>query len=294
VLTLAARDAPPQCWIPVDLGIVIPSLNQARYLAAALDSVLSQRAVHVHLALMDGGSTDGSDEIVSRYRPLCAVCRMEPDGGHAAAVNEGIGRLLSMRPDIQAVGFLNADDLYLDGGLSALAEALDAHPDWVAAAGRAAIVDEPGRVLAEYPVGPVTRAAMARRCTICQPATLIRRGIWEQVKGLDVGFHMSLDYDLWWRLMRAGTIGCVDRVVAASRDHAATKTRTRRREYFQESMHIVERETGWSPWHWCISEALEQQAGWRMNPSLGPAAKLAAAARAASTYLRRNVLGRRT
>lgn len=277
----------------VDVGIAIPSLNQARYLPAALDSVLGQGGVRVHVALMDGGSTDGSGEFVSRYGPLCAVCQQGPDGGHAAAVNQGIRRLLSLHPGIQAVGFLNADDLLLEGGLSALAGALDAHPDWVAAAGRATIVGEDGEALGEYPVGPMTREALAHRCTICQPATLVRRAGWERAGGLDVRFQLSLDYDLWWRLMRAGTIGFVDQAVAASRDHRRTKTRTMRREYFQESMQIVERETGWSPWHWCISEALERQAGWRMDPDLGPAAKSAAAARAAGQYLRRNLLGRR-
>jgi GT2 family glycosyltransferase len=278
----------------VTLGIVVPNLNQGRFLADALDSVLAYAAPALHVALMDGGSEDGSVEVIDRYRSRLAVCRSGRDRGHVAAVNEGVRQLTARHPDIEAVGFLNADDYLVGRGVWALAEALAAHPSWAVAAGRGFIVDEQGRQLGEYPVGPFTRAALSHRCTVCQPAALVRRTSWERAGGIDERFEMSGDYDLWWRLLRFGEIGYVDEVVAASRDHGGTKTRNGRRQYFRESIGIVRRETGWTPWHWCISEALERQAGWRMDSDPGLKAKSVAGARAAASYVLRNVLGRNT
>jgi len=108
----------------------------------------------------------------------------------------------------------------------------------------------------------------------------------------------ALDSALWdlaakkadtpvWRLAGLGTIGYVDgAVVAASRDHEATKTRTRRAEYFREGMQVVRRHTGRVPWHWCISEALEREAGWRLDTRSGFGSRVRAGGRALASYLR--------
>ena len=274
------------------LGIAVPNLNHGRYLAEALESLTAERGRPVHVALMDGGSTDESGAVTERYRPRLDWVRSGPDAGQAAAVNEGIAMLTRHHPEIGYVGFLNADDLVVGSGLEVLARALDANPGWVAAAGRGQLIDADGTAMGEYPVGPFTREAMAHRCTICQPATLVRRSAWEAAGGLDPSFHMSFDYDLWWRLARIGTIGFVDAVVAASRDHEATKTRTGRQRYFEESIRIVRREHGGVPWHWCISEALERQGGWNLPPRLSAGGKLLAGARASAAFVARNVFGR--
>jgi hypothetical protein len=182
----------------------------------------------------------------------------------------------------------------LPGGLTALAGALEANPSWVAVAGRGRIVGEDGAVTGEYVTAPFSKKALAHACQICQPATLIRREAWARAGGLDTAFDMSFDYDLWWRLAARGPIGFVDVVAAASREHADTKTRTRRRDYFRESMAIVQRETGRVGWHWCISEALERQDGWSPRPQLGLSGKAIAGVKALATYARRNLLGARS
>ncbi len=97
---------------------------------------------------------------------------------------------------------------------------------------------------------------------------------------------MCFDYDLWWRLARLGPIGHVDDLVAASRDHGATKTRQRRRQYFQEATVIVRRETGGVPWHWFISEALERQVGYQVGRRPGVLGSLKAAGEAGAAYWR--------
>lgn len=140
--------------------------------------------------------------------------------------------------------------------------------------------------MAEYPTAPFDRATFSVACTICQPATLIRRDAWERVGGLDISLDMCFDYDLWWRLANAGRIGTVSAIVAASRDHGETKTRQRRERYFVEAKRVVARETGRVPWHWYISEAIEREAAFEVGRRPPPVALGRAVAHAAADYCR--------
>jgi len=277
-----------------EIAIAVPSLNQGRFLHAALSSLLSQTGVTTRVAVIDGGSTDGTTGVLSGFRDRLAWCRMAPDDGQTAAINEGIERLVDLFPAVAYVGWLNADDVIMPGGLKVLADAMDANPAWVAVAGRAHLITGSGDVTAEIPTARFDAAVFGRACTIAQPGTLVRRTAWQAVGGLDTRLHMCFDYDLWWRIAALGPIGYVDAaVVAASRDHEDTKTRTRRAEYFQEGMQVVRRHTGRVPWHWCISEALEREAGWRLGARRGLGSRVRAGGRALASYLRWNLAARR-
>jgi len=276
-----------------EIAIAVPSLNQGRYLPAALSSVLSQEGVIARVAVVDGGSQDETADVLDRFRERLAWCRMAPDDGQTSAINEGIDHLVRLCPDVGYVGWLNADDIVLPDGLRLLAGALDAHPTWVAVAGRAHLISDSGDVLSEISTAPFEPRVFDHMCTISQPATLVRRAAWQQVGGLDTKLHMCFDYDLWWRLARVGPIGYADgTIVAASRDHASTKTRTRRPEYFKEAMEVVRRHTGRVPWHWCISEALEREVGWQIDERPGLRSGIRAGVRALASYLRWNLMPR--
>src|SRR5688500_5767577 len=98
--------------------IVTPSFNQAPYLEATIQSVLSQNYPNLEYIIVDGGSTDGSVEIIKRYSGRLAYWVSEPDGGQAEAINKGVARSTG-----SLVGWLNSDDLLLPGALRRLAEA---------------------------------------------------------------------------------------------------------------------------------------------------------------------------
>lgn len=253
----------------MSIAVAVPSLNQGRYLTAALDSLASS-SVRVHRAVLDGGSHDGSVQLLEQRSSELDFWRSGPDKGQAAAINEGVTRLCSSHAEVTAVGWLNADDVIVEDGLARLQRALDHHPEWTAVTGRAWVIGENGERLGELPTAPFTRVGFSRACTICQPATLIRRLAWEHVGGLDQSLEVCLDYDLWWRLAGGGQIGYVNEFVAASRDHGHTKTRRLRPTYFAEATAIVRREMGSVPWHWYISEALERQVAYQvgLRPSL--------------------------
>jgi GT2 family glycosyltransferase len=271
------------------IAIAVPNLNQGQFLAAALDSLRGDAGGEpVSVAVMDAGSTDGSVAILQARAAELTHWRSHRDAGQAPAINEGVRALCVGRPAIQAVAWLNADDVLLPGGLAALYRALMAHPEWSAVAGRGYCLSADGTPTEEIPTAPFSVEGFAHSCTICQPATLIRRAAWEAIGGLDGSLHMCFDYDLWWRLAHVGPIGWIDRVVAGSRDHAATKTRQRREEYFREAMALVRRETGAVSWHWCLSEAFERQANWTLGVRPPFGRKLLGAVQAAGAYVRWN------
>jgi GT2 family glycosyltransferase len=235
----------------VTVAIAIPSLDQGRFLSAALESAFAQTDVDLKVAIMDAGSRDGSLAVIRRYEDRLAYWRSRPDSGQAAAINEGIDRLA----EADYVGWLNADDLLVAGGVSKMVAYLDEHRRHVAVFGRAHIIDESGRVIGEFPTQPFEARALARGSIICQPASLIRKSAWQAIGGLDESLHMCLDYDLWWRLSRIGPIGFVRELVACSRDHEATKSRTQKRGLYEEAFRVLQRHLGYVPWRWCVSEA---------------------------------------
>lgn len=197
---------------------------------------------------MDGGSTDNSVEVIKKWAPKLAGWRSEADGGQAAAINAAIAQ-----GSAPFVCWLNSDDWLLEGGLHALTDALLASPKVAFAYGRAWNVSDPSGKVAPVWVRPFNRRAMAVRCLVPQPATLIRRQAWEQVGGLDEAMHMAMDYDLWWRLVN--TIGeprFVERYVAVNRDHDQTKTNAARRRHYQEAMSVVRRHYGSVPLKWWL------------------------------------------
>ncbi len=272
---------------PIDgVGIAIPSFEQGRFLAQAIDSVLRQPGT-VLAAVVDGGSRDESGLVIQRYGDRLAYARSRPDGGQAAAINEGVAALGRTR----YVGWLNADDLLVPGALGRMVAHLDRHPHCVAVFGRATIVDGDGRVVGEFPVHPFTRRRLARTSIICQPASLVRRTAWEAVGGLDESLHLCLDYDLWWRLSALGDIGFVDEVLACSRDHEATKTRLRQDRMYAEAFMVLRRHLGYVPWRWCLSESAH---AWRMahagRRAESPLAQARCVARAARRYVSVNGL----
>ena len=230
--------------------VAVPSYNQGAFLATALESIFSQD-VPVEVFVLDGGSTDGSLDVIRRYEDRLAGWRSHADRGQAAAVNEGVARGTA-----PYVGWLNSDDWLLPGALAKLVEALDGHPESPMAYGRVWNHDEAsGKRQRNLEVHPFSERLMAQFNIVAQPATLIRRSCWDAVAGVDESLHMAMDYDLWWKLFRRfGAPRFVDDHLAVNRRHAETKTSTQRRLHYREAMAVVRKHYGRVPLKWWLAQ----------------------------------------
>jgi len=226
----------------------VPSYNHVSFLEVALISIFSQ-PIAVEVFVVDGGSTDGSLDLIRQWAPRLAGWRSHRDAGQSAAINEAIA--CGKAP---YVAWLNSDDLYLPDGLDILTRALQERPQWPAAYGRAWNSNYEGRRVSDVWVEPFSERRLAIRNIVSQPATLIRREAWEAVGGVDASLTMAFDYDLWWRLFRRyGPLGFVDADVAVNRDHRFTKTNTRRRLHYEEAISVVRRHHGRVPIKWWLA-----------------------------------------
>lgn len=203
------------------VSVVIPSLDQARFLSAAIDSVLSQDHRPLDLLVMDGGSRDGTVDALRGYgRAVRWVSA--PDAGQAAAINAGW-----RSSGGEVIAWLNADDVYLPGAVSAAVDALQADPGLDVVYGDAHYCDEDGRFLRAYPAEDFDYARLLGRavCFLPQPATFLRRRVLEKGGGLDESLHYALDLEYWLRLGASGRrFRHLPVALAALRLHAAAKS----------------------------------------------------------------------
>jgi GT2 family glycosyltransferase len=200
------------------ITVVTPCLNASATLPATLDSVRGQRyGASVEHIVIDGGSTDGTLEILDRAEGIRFVS--EPDRGLSDAVNKGI-RLASG----DVIGWLNADDVYLPGTFERVGAAFEHSPDAIWATGRCIIIDADGReirrLVTAYKDFFLKRYSYRWHLVqnfVSAPSTFVRRDAFERLGLLDERFRYSMDYDLWLRLGREGAPAYIDEPVAAFR-----------------------------------------------------------------------------
>lgn len=202
-------------------SIVTPSFNQARWLQQALSSVVEQGYPRVELIVMDGGSTDGSREILERYSGRIAYWQSAPDGGQTAALNAGVARVTG-----EITGWINSDDYYLPNALAAAARrfAQPDRPDVVF--GYSINVDENGKVLREnrhdeFSVEALLKGGLDLR----QQAMFWRSELNDKVFPLDETLRFCMDLQLVIRLVTAGArFSRVAEYLGAFRIHGEAKT----------------------------------------------------------------------
>jgi glycosyltransferase involved in cell wall biosynthesis len=183
------------------ISIVTPSFNQVDYIEEAIRSVLAQGYPNLEYVIMDGGSTDGSLEILRRYEPHLSYFQSGPDGGQAAALAEGFRQCTG---DILA--WLNSDDRLLPGALWRVADYFRHHPKTVFVNSDVRFVDGDGhflyRMYVARPVSLFSRAFASQGAP--QMGCFWRRQAYEQAGGVDRSFGFCMDLDLFIRIWRTG------------------------------------------------------------------------------------------
>jgi glycosyltransferase involved in cell wall biosynthesis len=221
---------------PPLVSIVIPSFNQAAFLEATIRSVLDQDYPRLETIVIDGGSTDGSLDILRRYEDRLTRWLSEPDRGQADAINKGL-RLATG----EIVAWLNSDDLYLPGAIRQAVQALAEHPEAGMVYGDGVLIDEDDAILDWHRYHTYTALDLLCFKVLLQPTVFMRRRILEKIGLLDESYHLILDHELWVRIAARGPILHVPHFWAAERTHPAAKTMTAAAEFAGEARKLIAR-----------------------------------------------------
>jgi hypothetical protein len=227
--------------------IVVPSYNQGMYLDKCLNSIFAQN-IPVEVFVMDGGSTDNTLQVIKKWEYKLKGWRSRKDEGQSAAINEGMN--LGTAP---YCCWLNSDDYFLEDSLTLLLNSMYNNSNAPVVYGKVYNYIEKTQVFKKIWVEQFNHHRLATRCIISQPGTLIKKTVWEEVGGLNTNLHMSMDYELWWKIYKKyGDFNFIDNYVAVNRDHLDTKTNSKRALHYKESMKIVKTFYGSIPIKWYL------------------------------------------
>ncbi|SNB46618.1 glycosyltransferase family 2 protein [Geobacter sp. DSM 9736] len=237
------------------ITIVTPSYNQGKFLEKTILSVLDQGYPNLEYIIIDGGSTDGSVDIIRRYEKHLAYWVSEPDRGQSHALNKGFERATG-----EIFGWLNSDDWYLPGALNAVAESFAAQPDAGAIVGAGEMYFEETGTSMLFEPYPLTLKSLfqAIHKHIMQPSCFFAQAAWRDCGPLDEALHLAMDFDLWLRIAKKYSFTTIRNNLSVSRVHASAKTTAMAAESYADSIFVMHRNGGESEARACLVEFLSE------------------------------------
>jgi glycosyltransferase involved in cell wall biosynthesis len=224
------------------LTIVTPSFNQSEFIEETIRSVLLQGYPDLEYIVVDGGSTDGSVDIIRKYAPWLSYWVSEPDRGQAHAINKGFGRATG-----QIAAYINSDDVYLPGAFAIAADALMRNPQaqWLCSACISRDDEATTTALLEpqLPVDPARWLFKPSGQPYCfpQPGVFLRTSLIETLGEFREDLQYSFDYEYFQRILFAGFWPIeLDATVAMFRIHQTSKTATHTAGFAADDLTVAE------------------------------------------------------
>lgn len=221
---------------PLKFSVVIPTLNQAETIEDTLQSIFEQGYGNVEIIVADGGSSDGTIELLERYRPRLALVIEGPDRGQSDAINKGFAAATG---DIFC--WLNSDDYFLPGALRRVADRFIGDPSVRFVVGCGDVISKDHRFLRHIPALPMTEATLLNWKNdqwVLQQCCFWSRSLWQEVGGVDESLHLLMDYDLWFRLSRTTEAALIDEKLAVMRYYPDVKTVRQRSRSSEELAYV--------------------------------------------------------
>lgn len=174
------------------VSVVTPSYNAMPYIRETIESICSQDYPAIEHIIMDGNSTDGSQELLRHYPNL--IWFSEPDRGQSHALNKAFEMVHG-----EIIGWLNADDTYAPGAISTAVEYLQSHPDVDLVYSDVLVVDENNQPIRLAKAEPFTLEKLLVNNIVKQPTVFMRRQLLETLGGVKENLHYVMDHELWLR-----------------------------------------------------------------------------------------------
>ena len=203
------------------VSIITPSFNQAEFLEQAIQSVLSQSYRAIEYILIDGGSTDGSIEIIQKYQNRFLYWHSRKDRGHWDAVHQGFQRATG---DI--LYFLNSDDLLLDQTVERVVDVFQKHPEVGLIYGKAKLIDSAGYFIQDYPSSEfdLQHIFQTWENPVPQPSAFLRKEVFQEFGSPDEAWPFTADFEYWIRISSKIKFLYLPEYFSSMRLHSETKT----------------------------------------------------------------------
>lgn len=224
------------------ISIIVPTLNQARFIEETIRSVLSQNYPSLELIVLDGGSTDGTLDILQKYNGSLTWIS-EPDKGQVDAINKGLKMATG---DI--VAYLNSDDIYTPNTLLTVGNYFSEHPDTQILTGKCLNMDENGaevRSLIKIYKNIWLKLGLDKCLTVLdyvsQPATFWRTGLHQTIGFFDPECRNAMDYDFWLRVTQQHRLKFINQYLASFRIYPTSITSSNSKAQFDEEYRVAAR-----------------------------------------------------
>ncbi len=230
------------------ISIVTPSFNQVKFLEECIDSILSQKYPNLEYIIMDGGSNDGSVEIIKKYEKYLSYWQSQPDGGHYAALNQGF-----IRSTGEIMAWLNSDDKYHPDAFFTVAAVFTnrQYIQWLM--GKPTLWDEQGNVISIHKIPQevpkwsrdyvLSKKWLLEEKWIQQESIFWHRSLWQTAgSGLSDNLRLAGDFELWLRFFRYAQLFVVDELIGGFRKHETNRSKLFLNEYLQEVEQLLNEE----------------------------------------------------
>lgn len=227
------------------ISIITPSYNQGKFIERTIKSVLNQNYPNLEYIVMDGGSTDGTLDVLKKYENKITWVS-EPDNGQTHAINKGFK---IAKGDILA--YLNSDDTYEVGTLKKIANYFKKHPRVAFLYGKGRIIDENDKELGFYQSKTTDHNSLAEHCPISQPTTFWRRKVYEEIGEFNEEYQFTMDYEYWIRVSKKFKLHYLkNTTLANARVHQDAKTSSFYTKLHLDAIKVVKAHYGKVHFEW--------------------------------------------
>ena len=216
------------------VSIITPSFNQGQFIEETILSVLNQGYPHIEYIVIDGGSTDGTLDILQKYKDRL-TCISGPDGGQSDAINKGWRKAQG-----EIMAWLNSDDRYCPGAIRKVVEVFKAQPEVDVVYGDNYVIDAHGEIIYRMKACPATIEDLLCFRIIHQPAVFLRKRVINKIGYLNTDLHYLMDHEYWIRAAIQCRFQHIGEFLSRATEHPESKSVIYQAEFAHDALAILD------------------------------------------------------